>query len=78
MPGEQGKAALLGDLLSILLAPYDESAAFSGRIRVAEQWAKKLGDKPKSVKIILIATFTEENYGMNFNGYAKGSAVFAV
>ncbi len=35
LPGEQGKAALLGDLLSILLAPYDESAAFSGRIRVA-------------------------------------------
>lgn len=35
LPGEQGKAALLGDLLAILLAPYDETAAFSGRIRVA-------------------------------------------
>lgn len=35
LPGEQGKAALLGDLFSILLAPYDETAAFSGRIRVA-------------------------------------------
>ena len=35
LPGEQGKAALLGDLLSILLAPYDATAAFSGRIRVA-------------------------------------------
>ncbi len=35
LPNEQGKAALLGDLLSILLAPYDETAAFSGRIRVA-------------------------------------------
>ncbi|HXH00568.1 MAG TPA: sensor histidine kinase, partial [Sphingomicrobium sp.] len=35
LPGSQGKAALLGDLLSILLAPYDETAAFSGRIRVA-------------------------------------------
>lgn len=35
LPGEQGKAALLGDLLSVLLAPYDETAAFSGRIRVA-------------------------------------------
>ncbi len=33
--GEQGTAALLGDLLSILLEPYDETAAFSGRIRVA-------------------------------------------
>ena len=35
LPGEQGKAALLGDLLTILLAPYDASEAFSGRIRVA-------------------------------------------
>ena len=31
LPGSQGKAALLGDLLS----PYDETGAFSGRIRVA-------------------------------------------
>lgn len=35
IPGNEGKAALLGDLLSVLLAPYDETAAFSGRIRVA-------------------------------------------
>ena len=35
LPGNQGKAALLGDLLSILLAPYDETSAFSGRVRVA-------------------------------------------
>src|SRR6187551_1916582 len=35
LPGGQGKAALLGDLISVLLAPYDETAAFSGRIRVA-------------------------------------------
>ncbi len=35
LPGNEGKAALLGDLLTILLAPYDDPAAFSGRIRVA-------------------------------------------
>jgi two-component sensor histidine kinase len=35
IPGEQGTAALLGDLISVLLAPYDDTAAFSGRIRVA-------------------------------------------
>jgi two-component sensor histidine kinase len=35
LPGGQGKAALLGDLLAVLLAPYDDTAAFSGRIRVA-------------------------------------------
>jgi two-component sensor histidine kinase len=35
IPGAQGKAALLGDLITVLLAPYDETAAFSSRIRVA-------------------------------------------
>jgi two-component sensor histidine kinase len=35
LPGHQGRAALLGDLISVLLAPYDDSGAFSGRIRVA-------------------------------------------
>jgi len=35
LPGNQGRAALLGDLLSILLAPYEDLGAFSGRIRVA-------------------------------------------
>jgi two-component sensor histidine kinase len=35
LPGHQGKAALLGDLFSVLLAPYDDPGAFSGRIRVA-------------------------------------------
>lgn len=35
LPGHQGRAALLGDLISVLLAPYDADGAFSGRIRVA-------------------------------------------
>ena len=32
---DQGRAALLGDLIAVLLAPYDDEGAFSGRIRVA-------------------------------------------
>ena len=35
LPGTQGDAALLGDVISVLLAPYDDCGAFSGRIRVA-------------------------------------------
>jgi PAS domain S-box-containing protein len=35
LPGTQGTAALLGDVLSVLLAPYDDQGAVSGRIRVA-------------------------------------------
>lgn len=35
VPGQTQDAALLGDLLSVLLTPYDDLGAFSGRIRVA-------------------------------------------
>jgi two-component sensor histidine kinase len=35
LPGQAGKAALLGDLLTVLLAPYDDMGAFSGRVRVS-------------------------------------------
>jgi two-component sensor histidine kinase len=35
LPGHQGKAALLGDVFAILLAPYDDVGAFAGRIRIA-------------------------------------------
>ncbi|MEO5586997.1 MAG: HWE histidine kinase domain-containing protein [Novosphingobium sp.] len=35
LPNGQGEAALLGDLISVLLAPYDNMAPFSGRIKVA-------------------------------------------
>lgn len=35
LPGSQGRAALLGDLIAVLLAPYDDDGAFSGRVRVA-------------------------------------------
>lgn len=38
----------------------------------------KPGKEPKSVKLNLIATYTAANYGMNFNGYAHGKAVFTV
>lgn len=34
-PGQRPKAALLGDLLSVLLTPYDDTSAFNGRIRVS-------------------------------------------
>jgi len=35
VPGGGERAALLGDLFTVLLAPYDDLAAFSGRVRVA-------------------------------------------
>lgn len=35
LPNNEGRAALLGDLLSVLLEPYNDQGAFAGRIRVA-------------------------------------------
>lgn len=35
LPGEEGKATLLGDLITVLLAPYDDTGAFGGRVRVS-------------------------------------------
>ena len=35
LPGQGGNAALLGDLFTVLLAPYDDMGAFSGRVRVS-------------------------------------------
>jgi two-component sensor histidine kinase len=35
VPGQTKNAALLGDLISVLLTPYDDGGAFSGRIRVS-------------------------------------------
>jgi two-component sensor histidine kinase len=35
VPGDADPGALLGDLLAIILAPYDDMGAFSGRIRIS-------------------------------------------
>jgi Sulfocyanin (SoxE) domain len=38
----------------------------------------KLGDKPKTAKITLVAVWSDANYGMNFNGHSKGSLVYTI
>ncbi len=35
VPGHEGGAALLGDIFTVLLAPYDDQGAFAGRVRIA-------------------------------------------
>lgn len=35
LPRQQGQAALLGDIFTVLLTPYDDQGAFAGRIRIA-------------------------------------------
>ncbi len=38
----------------------------------------KPGSKPKSVKLVVIATYTAANYGMNFNGYSHGKILYKI
>ena len=38
----------------------------------------RLGKEPKTVEVLLVAVYNDENYGMNFNGYAKGAAVYTI
>jgi hypothetical protein len=38
----------------------------------------KLGDKPKTAKITLVAVFNAANYGMNFNGFSHGKAIYTI
>ena len=45
---------------------------------VTEKDFLKLGDKPKSVKLVVVATWTDDNYGMNFNGFSRGAAVYTI
>ncbi len=37
-----------------------------------------LGAKPKTVKVLIIATYNDANHGMNFNGHFKGGAVYTI
>lgn len=56
LPNGQGGAALLGDLFSVLLAPYDDLGAFSGRIRVAVE-RMGVGEKAATSLALIIHEF---------------------
>lgn len=57
------------------MIPGIKTELFAG---ITEADLLKLGDQPKSVKIVLVATYNSANYGMNFNGYSHGKAVLTV
>ncbi len=38
----------------------------------------RLSNKPNTVELVIVAVFNDENYGMNFNGYAKGQAIYTI
>ena len=45
---------------------------------VTERDFLQLGAKAKTVRLLLVATWTDDNYGMNFNGHSKGGALYTV
>jgi two-component sensor histidine kinase len=53
LPNGQGDAALLGDLLAVLLAPDDEVGAFKGRIRVAVERMGVSQDAATGVALVI-------------------------
>lgn len=54
VPGQSGApSALLGDLLTVLLAPYDDMGAFSGRIRVSVP-RMSVGEKSTTIVALIV------------------------
>lgn len=73
LPAEEAKpAAAHGGHGSV---PGLKKELFAG---ITEADFMKLGDKPKTVKVVLIATYTDDNHGMNFNGFSKGAATWFI
>jgi hypothetical protein len=45
---------------------------------VTESDFLRLGDKARTVKVLIVATWSDDNYGMNFNGHSKGAALYTI
>lgn len=54
--GREGKAALFGDLIAVLLAPYDDVGAFSGRVRISVP-RMGVGEKSATTLALIIHEF---------------------
>ena len=84
LPNGQGSAALLGDLLSVLLAPYDDLGAFSGRIRVAVE-RMGVGEKSATSLALIIhelatnsvkyGAFSDPAGTLDLSSDAEGNAI---
>ncbi|MBK8093403.1 MAG: hypothetical protein IPK32_15840 [Verrucomicrobiaceae bacterium] len=75
LQAQQPAAAPAGHEHTAMEIPGLKKELFAG---ITEADFLKLGEKPRSVKITLVATYTAANYGMNFNGYAHGKLVYTI
>lgn len=74
-PAQQPAAPPAGHDAHAVDIPGLKKELFAG---ITEADFLKLSDQPKTVKVTLVATYSAANYGMNFNGYSHGKAVFTI
>lgn len=71
-PGGVGSGALLGDLLAVLLAPYDEDGAFRGRVRVAVP-RMRVGEKAATTLALVVHELATNSLKYGALSVASGS-----
>ena len=75
LPSGQGKTALLGDLISILLAPYDDLGAFKGRIRVA---VERVGVGEKSATSLALVIHELATNSMKYGALSEATGTLDI
>lgn len=75
LPGAEGASALLGDLLTVLLAPYEDLGAFSGRIRVA---VPRMGVGEKAATSLALVVHELATNSLKYGALAAGTGTLDV
>ncbi|WP_428030960.1 sensor histidine kinase [Ancylobacter sp.] len=71
----QGRAALLGDLIAVLLAPYDDTGAFSGRVRVA---VPRMGIGEQSATTLALAIHELATNSLKYGALSTASGMLDI